>query len=510
MKKISSFALILACSLMGCQSPFKSSEERRAPANTDQLFTGADKVLAEIKNDSIFNATTCPAYINSVTDMLYGLSSDYFIPKTPEEVAHLKAKGLDLLNTLFMVRVTLREKYQEFDEHNQLTPECVAQVREGIQYSRITEEYLLEWLVHNNVITVRTPPIMAPDPIFTMTNPKFAGFKLQTGDLMIVRGKSSVSAMIARIADQTGNFSHLAIVAEDKNGKQYIVEALIQNGIVITPLEKWLQAPDARIALYRQRDPELGKRAGRKMYDFARAGLDKYGEIRYDFAMNDSDYSAFFCSEVSRYAYDKASDGKFIVPKFRSTVTKFKNTAYPASLGVTSKTLFAPYDIEADPRFDFIAEYKYYPLLRQVRMQDAVLQSVYSWMIDKDYSFHWTLQNTGKSYLGKFLRQFGLFKDVLPKYMPMQTIKTTSQFQAVAATLEKNLFAKEDAFYKAHGYLPTFREFLSINEDYRKQDCLLHKAYTDAQDSPFPRDGRNDVDLSKFHWFFYSDNKSCQ
>lgn len=496
-----------------CQTPPKFFERSRTPASTQELFTGAAKVLADLNDTSVFNAHTCASYINGVTDYLYGASSDYFVPKTEAEKAYLKSNGVELLKTLFQVRVTLREKYQGFDERNELTEACVLKVREGIQYSRITEEYLLEWLVHNKVVDVRTPKILEADPIYTMTNPKFEGFSLQTGDLMVVRGKSYVSAMIARIADEEGNFSHLAIVGEDKAGKKYVVESLIQTGIIITPLEKWVAAQDARVALYRAKDADLAKRAGKAMYDYAYNGIKKNGEIRYDFAMNDSNYSdGFFCSEVGKYAYDKASNGQFIVPKFRSSVKKFKNTEYPASLGVTSKTLFAPFDIEADPRFDFVAEYKYYPLLRQVRMQDAVMQSVYGWMIDKNYEFHWSLSSSGKAYLGKFLRQFGLVKDILPKYMPIQTLRTTAQFEAVATTLEKNIYAKEDAYYKEHGYLPTFRDLTAMNDEYRKQDCKLHKEYIESQNSPFGHGegSSRPPDQSKFHWFFYSKAKSCE
>lgn len=391
MKTIAVLGLVSTLLFVGCQSSLKNSDSLRKPASTEDLFSGAAMILRDLNNSAAFNAQTCPAYISDMTDFLYGTSSDYFIPKTPQEIAKLKEQGVSLMKSLFQVRVTLREKYQQFEERHELTKECIAKVREGIQYSRIAEEYLLEWLVQNKVVEVRTPAILEADPIYTLTNPKFEGFKLQTGDLLIVRGKSYVSAMIARIGDEEGNFSHLAIVTEDKKGNQYIVESLIQTGIIITPLEKWRKAQDARVALYRHPDKALAKRAGQMMYDYSKAGIAKNGEIRYDFAMNDANYNdGFFCSEVARYAYDKASNGTVIVPKYRSSVTKFKNTDYPKSLGVTAKTLFAPYDVEADPRFDFVAEYKYYPLLRQVRMQDAVLQSVYGWMVEKDYDFHFS------------------------------------------------------------------------------------------------------------------------
>lgn len=491
------------------QSQTEISAINRKPASTEELFLGVERVLSDIKNDSVLNAQNCPVYIRSITHYLYDLKADFFIPKNPQELELLKTKGLDLMKNIFQIRVALRERFQEFDEKGVLTPECTLKVREGLQYSRISEEYILDWLVNNKVVNQTKPIILEHDPVFTLENHRFENFSLETGDLMVIRGKSSVSAMIARIGDEEGNFSHLAIVTENDKGQKFVVEALIQSGVIITALDKWRQAQDARVVLYRQRDPDLGKKAGRLMYDFARAKLNKDGEIRYDFEMNELEHSAFFCAEVATYAYEKASEGKFLVPKFKSSLSKFVNTHFPASMGIKAKTLFAPYDIEVDPRFDFVAEYKFYPLLRQVRLQDAVFQSIYSWLIEKKYDFYINFPTSAKSYLGKFLRQFGFFEDMMPKYMPIQTMNTVAQFQSVAAALEKNLYAKEDEYYKKNGYLPTFSDFIAINEEFRKQDCLEHKGESNLNPADLVVNFKGLGRKSKFHWFFHAKDSGC-
>lgn len=508
MKK--SVLLGLSLVLASCQSPMKPQEISafRKPASADELIEGSRKVLSDVGNPQVFNAGTCATFVNSMTEYLYNLPADYFVPKTPQEVEKFKAHGVDLVDTIFKIRVTMRERFQEFDSRNELTPECTAQVRNGIQYARFAEEYVLEWLFQNKVLEFAKKPIMTNERPNTWTNARFEGFQLKTGDAMIIRGKSYVSAMIARIGDEEGNFSHLAIVGEDSKGNQYVVESLIQKGVVITPLAKWREQEDARVALYRQPDAALGQAAGRKVYNQAKAALDKGAAIRYDFAMNDDDYSSMFCSEVVGYAYDKASDGKFIVPKFRSNVTKFEGTDYLKSLGVTKKTLFAPYDLEVDPRFDFVAENRHYPFLRQVRMQDAVLQSVYGWMIDKKYVYSKSFSHSSKAYLAKFLRQFGLLKETLPKYMPMDSIKTNVQFQVVAQILEKNIFAKEEAYYKEKGYLPSFTDLMAMNEEFRQKDCAKQELWIKAHEGRVFR-GPMPKEESEFHWFFTS-GKSCK
>lgn len=498
--------VVLSC----CNSvPPKNTTELnsdRGPASTKELIDKSQKILNDLNNTQIFNENTCPVFLNKVTDYLYNLPAYHFIPKTPDEVELFKARGSEVIDTIFQIRVVLHEKLQDFDKRNVLSKECMLEIREGFQYARYTEEYILDWLHGEKVFTFdakKPEPILSNKKPATWTNPKFAGFELQSGDIMLIRGKSYVSAMIARIADEEGNFSHLAIVGEDSKGKKYVVEALIQFGVIVTPLEKWRKAEDSRVALYRMPDKFMALKAARVVYERAQAALDRKKGIRYDFAMNDDDYSTWFCSETVRYAYDTASNGQIKIPKFRSTVSKFKNTNYPGSLGVTKPTLFAPYDIEVDPRFDLVAEYRHFPLLRQVRMQDAVLQSVYEWMIKKDYTYFWSPKHSAKAYLAKIVRQVGIAADTLPTYMPMNSIIVNIQFQAVATALEHNLYAKEEEYRKKHGHLPSFKDMLQINEDYRRADCLLEFYKRE------PQKMANGKEPIKFHSFFYNPEKKC-
>lgn len=487
------FISIIACALLSaCQTQLSE----RTPANTQELLAGSRDVLRDLSNPQVFNPQSCATYINKVTDYLYSLPANHFIPKNAREVSMLKESGPELMDTLFQIRLGLRAKLQEFDRQNSLNRDCTQKMREGFQYARFSEEYLLDWLVTNKVYNYTPKPILENSKPSTWTNPKFAKFELQSGDVMIIRGKSYVSAMIARIADEEGNFSHLAIVGEDKKGKKYVVESLIHKGAIVTPLEQWRTAEDSRVALYRQPDKVLAQKAARKIYDHAQGALDKRLGIRYDFAMDDTDYSSFFCSEVIRFAYDKASGGKFMVPKYRSTVNKFKNNPFPRSLGVTKTSLFAPYDIEVDPRFELVAEYRFLPLLRQVRMQDSVLQSVYEWMLQKNYTFEPTAKNTTRAHLAKILRDFGFLADTLPRYMPIEAVKTTVQFQAVAETLEQNIYAKEKEFYAKNGYLPSFQDMMKINNEFRIEDCK--RALNPSLLKP-----------TKFHGFFNNGSKKC-
>ena len=115
-------------------------------------------------------------------------------------------------------------------------------------------------------------------------------------------------------------------------------------------------------------------------------------------------------------------------------------------------------------------------------------------MIEKDYTFNWALNNAAKAYLAKIVRYFGIAADSLPSYMPIQTLQTTIQFEAVAKALEKNLFEKEAEFYKTNGYLPAFQDMIKINEDFRLTDCKT------AQNGKTP----------VFHFFFHPTKNVCE
>ncbi len=508
MNRILLLLVLLPVALSGCHSMEKNpSPFSRKPANTEELIQGSQLVLNDLLNPRVFNASTCASYAEKIVSYMYSLPADHFIPKNRNELELLKSRGPEVIDTIFQIRLTLRNRFQEFDNEGSLTRECTERTRQSLNYARFAEEYLLDFLYQQKVYVFKKTPILVSEKPSTWANPEFENFELKTGDVLLIRGKSYVSAMIAQIADQEGNFSHLAIVGEDSKGQKYIVESLIHLGAIVTPLEKWRQQEDSRVGLYRHKDQKLAQKAGRNIYDKVAHGKKS---LRYDFAMDDSDYSSLFCSEVIRYAYDMASGGQLLVPKYRSTVSKFKNTEYPRSLGVTKSTLFAPYDIEVDSRFDFVAEYRFFPLLRQVRMQDAVLQSVYTWMIEKNYTFEFAPAHSIKAYFAKFVRQFGIAADTLPTYMPMDSLKTNVQFAAVATALEKNIYAKEEQFYKENGHLPSFQDMLAMNDDFRKKDCVLYQEYLkERRESLGKRDAQPKV-RSSFHWFFSSPKKTCE
>lgn len=498
--------------LPACTNFFKERNPQsiRKPTSAEDLIQGSSKILSDVKNPQIFNSSTCRNYIDNLTSSILKLPTTFFIPQNESERVRFAGESQRMIRSLYQTRVELHEKLIEFDSKGELTPSCTNSIREANQFLRFAEEYLMEWMADQNVFTSKAPQILTQLEPHTMVNPKFVGFTFKTGDVFLVRGKSYVSAMIARIGDEESNFSHLAVLGEDAKGKKYVVESLIQKGLIVTPLEKWLASEDARVALYRPKEVlgEIGQRAGRQIFDHAMKFIKNGTAVKYDFAMNDEDPTEFFCSEVVKYAYKLGSNGQVVLPKYRTTAEKFKGTDYFKDMGIKPGSLFSPSDIEVDPRFDFVAEYRYLPLLAQVRMQDSVLQSVYDWMIKERYEFYFSPLHSGKGIIAKLGRQFGLFAEQLPKHMPHDTLVTTLKYEVVATSLEKNLYEKAAAYKKKNGYSLSFFELMQINNEYKYADCIMEKESKD--EDPFKREGYNPPKPgSKFHWFFHNPGRNC-
>lgn len=499
-------------SFVGCQtgSESRAPQSLRKPTSVEDLILVSRSILQEVQNPAIFNSQTCHSYIDSITTDVYKLPTSFFIPKTPQEIANFKNESKNVVKVLFQTRVELKQRLQEFDSNNNLPSECTVSIREANQYIRFAEEYVMEWMADNGVISINSPDILTQIEPYTLVNSKYENFKLQTGDVFLIRGKAFVSAMIARMGDEEGNFSHLAVIGEDSKGNKFAVESLIQQGLIVTPLEPWLKSVDARVALYRTKDQDLAKRAGREIYEHANKYIKNGQTAPYDFSMNDDDSSQLFCSEAVQLAYRKASNGKFILPKFRTTATKFNRTSYFKDMGIRAGSLFAPSDIEVDPRFDFVAEYRHLKLVAQVRMQDSVLQSVYDWMIKDQYEFHPVPEDLIKGFIAKVGRQFGLFKDKLPKHMPQKTLRTIMKYEAIAGVMEDNVYKKNAEYRKENGFGMSFMELMKVSKDYRDQDCKLQKEYFEKINSnPFKESEKSKIKTSEFHWFFHKPKHQC-
>jgi Permuted papain-like amidase enzyme, YaeF/YiiX, C92 family len=238
------------------------------------------------------------------------------------------------------------------------------------------------------------------------------GVRLHSGDILVSRGGYPTSALIARGNDYPGNFSHIALVHIDSaTGAITVVEAHIELGVAITTADGYLADKKLRLMVLRPRadlpamvaDPLLPHKAATAMLARARAG-----HIPYDFAMDYTDPSRLFCSEVASQAY--RAEG---LPLWMglSTISRPGLRQWLGSFGVRHFATQEPSDLEYDPQVTVVAEWRDAAALFEDHIDNAVTDAMlegaergdrltYPWyqlpMARLLKGWSWVVQRTGR------------------------------------------------------------------------------------------------------------------
>lgn len=209
----------------------------------------------------------------------------------------------------------------------------------------------------------------------------------EPGDVILQRGMIHNSAAIARIGDVDSQFSHVGIVALDKQGAPVVVEALIETGGSITPLNQNLGHNLGRAVLFRHKDSALAARASELIYDYVGKSLEPGGRpIPYDFTMSLAHYDTLFCAKLIRLAYDLASSGAVKLPPHK-TLLNMKNRDFLSRIGVDATETFAPGDLELATDFDVVAEWRDFRVTSELRIKDLIMTKLFEWMESHGYRF---------------------------------------------------------------------------------------------------------------------------
>jgi hypothetical protein len=206
------------------------------------------------------------------------------------------------------------------------------------------------------------------------------GVQVHSGDLLVSRGGYPTSALIARGNDYPGNFSHVGLVYVDSATHAVsVIEAHIEIGVAVATAEQYLADKKLRVMLLRPRadlaalqaDPMLPHRAALLALERARAG-----HTPYDFAMDYTDPSKLFCSEVASSVYRELG---ITLWTGLSTITRPGIRRWLAQLGVQHFETQEPSDLEYDPQLVVVAEWRDPATLWQDHIDNAVLDA----MLDK-------------------------------------------------------------------------------------------------------------------------------
>ncbi len=395
------------------------------------------------------------------------------------EVAHAAPY---LMHGLFAARMRLRDRIAVWQSQGIFARPAQNALRDVFRISRYASDMLGEIASGN----LRLAPGEKSRRAFTGTSwntlvhrayENGHNIPFRSGDVLIMRGSAHNSAAIARIGDVDTQFSHTAIVYIDPDGKHWLVEALIEDGAVINTLEHVLDHNLGRAVLYRFHDATVAARAAELAY--ARVLATKTGHARhipYDFTMRLKGRRSLFCAKLVAQAYSDASNGKVVLPAYKTKFDLRNNKAFFKSIGVRAKETYAPGDIDLDPRFDLVAEWQDYRLTPLLRRQDMVMTKFFEWMETRGYAFKEDL-------FVKFIAVFGrlssylsdesknLMSSVVPKVprnMSRACIATIAMLHKSAEEVMPSLNALDDDHVRMTGFPLHAREMLTHLERLRE------------------------------------------
>lgn len=502
------FSLLMTLVLILSSCTHKNPQDPsslRTPQNTEEFLSGIALITADLNDPGRFNANTCGSYLEEKTEYLFTRPFNYYNPKTPQEIELFAKKSQESINNIFKIRLALREKIKEFHANKTLTPECIAGTRRALMVARSAEDLVMLWLRQKNLIGKESVLTFAGNAPHTLKNPKFfsspnQAVELKTGDLIMMRGTSVVSALIGRIGDEEGMFSHVGMVYIDATTKKgYILESLIETGYVTTSLTEWMKSPHSRAAIYRYPDATLAAKAAKSLYDHVNSFKKARGKtVPYDFAMNMNSYDKLFCAEVVRLAYDKATDGKIILPTFQTSFAQAKQTGFLKQMGIGAVSTFSPNDLDIEPRFDLVAEYRNIQNAPKLRLQDATMESMFDWMERYNYELQFSLKDQLVGFGAKFMHELGLDENAVPDGMSRPVIMTMIKLKRLQEDiLFKHISEYEAQFLKDKGLYPSYQDLLRELDRFRLADCQAYK----KEKGPQVR--------ALFHQFFRSNSASC-
>jgi hypothetical protein len=367
-----------------------------------------------------FNARTCAPFLTAIYDNLWRASPENF------DLAEAKRKAGPLVREIFHAKLELREALARLEAAGPVPPACVTAMRHTMRASLFLSEYLAEHFLPQ----AREERAFAGEEPSLLLNPKFgAKLELRAGDVLLSRGDAFVSGAIARLGDVDGNFSHVAMVYVDPATREpYTIEAHIEIGSVVAPLEKYLADGKSRAQVFRHPDAGLAAEAARVMQVRVSGASARGRNVPYDFAMTMDGVGAgteLFCSEVASLGYRVASGGRLRLPRYRTRLV-MKNDAFLKAIGIGAEESFTPSDLEVETRFALVAEWRNLGKTQRSRMTDAVITHIYAMMEEQGYALRNPLGTAIKRDLVYTARRLPLFSALLaerlPRNMPRQTL----------------------------------------------------------------------------------------
>ncbi len=291
------------------------------------------------------------------------------------------------------------------------------------------------------------------------------GIEVHSGDLLVSRGGAEVSALISRGNDYPGNFSHVALVyVDEKTNQPFLIEAHIEKGVAVASVAQYESDKKLRFMVMRPRwdlaqvqaDTMAVHKAAKAVYEEA---VKRH--IPYDFKMDFSNPSKMFCSEVGSYAYQKAG---IPVWKYPSSISSPGVVDWLHAFGVENFITQMPSDLEYDPQFSVVAEWRDPETLFKDHIDNAVMDV----LLEKANAGENISYNIWQLPVVRVIKGYCVIKNLfgkegmIPEGMSAVQALKNQTFVAMHTTLKNKTILLANDFVKQNGYRPPYWQLIML------------------------------------------------
>jgi hypothetical protein len=473
-----------SCGMLGKRTP--ASERDIVLSN---IFSDVHSSLTSVSKDPKLCALQFSDLYKRLLNMA-GVAS-YF------DSTDIKSIDEDIQNS-FETRLELKESFRNFINNSSDSSQCLNTAQDVARALRYIEDYLIELRVQKDTnINSEYINLMGEFP-YLLVNPKYKDdFKsyhdLKSGDVILSRGGAYTSAAIARIAVSDYQFSHLSFVYKNPTtGELSTSEAHIEIGSVAAPIQAHLDEKNVRTVVFRYVDQDVAHRASEAIYKRIKKANESGKNIEYDFSMNYKDPTRLYCSEVVSAGFKLALPESDFFPKFKSNFSAgmipfLNSVGVPLTKeNVSQIDVFAPGDIQFDPNFELIAEWRNPKRLEESRYKDFILTKIFERMDKKGYEFDGNLKMDVQTKALWLLRRTPIVRKFLEKKFPLNMNPTQLEVFMMLDKIGDAIYKEIELKSIDFDHPMTPKEIYQVIDDFMDKDLEVYKKYKKSSDSPRP------------------------
>jgi hypothetical protein len=398
----------------------------------------------------------------------------------------------DIVDEGFKVRQLLLEKLKTLNLKSPTGRRCLAASQRLFFTLRSMEDYFVEtdFLTKGNE-GANIRPFEGSGPII-QKNSKFSYFSsfkdLKSGDIILSRSNSFSTGLLAYQGEVPGNLSNLGFVFKNSSGEISILETNFETGLIIIPIQEYLEQKRTRLVLYRFQDETLSSKASQKLFEKVSLAIEEDEVVPFDFLSDINEVNEIFPLEMLHLAFKETSSGAVDLPLYKAKFLK-ELAPFWKQLGLSVEEddlknleTFSLNDLEFDPRIELVLEWKDPLSVKDNRVKDLVLLKIYDWMRTKGYNFNPSLLTKFKGSISWFLRRVPLVSLKFEKKFPLNmTTEQRNLFMGIEELGEKLQIKIDEIAGSALSPLSPL-EILELLEDYRYQDELKYSKFKQFKD----------------------------